>query len=886
MDYSTSILVLLFQALCRRFLSGGWVMSKKCLPFFLMLGLLFVCPTVSFTGELDSAFGVDGRVALEIGTYGDRAQAVVLQDDGKILLGGSSTNGESLSVSFLRLLPDGSPDPEFNGDGTAIINIGDGDDEILALAMSPDGNIVAGGYTDNGRDRDFLLMRFLADGSLDTDFGRHGFVSTSVGNSDDEITALVVDKNGNILVTGNAAGTNGRVLVLAKYLADGHLDSAFADRGLSLTGVGTDALAQGMVVGDDGRIVVSGSYTDGKVTRIMLAGFTRDGQLDRDFGTDGIATTLNRQDVSEGYGMYASDNGDLYVAGSLGTEGRRAAALFRFTANGRVDASFGDNGVLVTEIGPEDDVLYSLAGNATSLNAAGFTTTNGNREFLLITYDRQTEELPAPAELPGKKNAHLHIRDLQVKESLASFKEVPVSEAKQLLPAVVTTSFGEGESVSYGVAVQKDGKVVTVGTIGDDGRTSAGVARFAVPGSSAKSLSGSGGAVDNNVNITTLPITDIKATGAFSGGNINAALGAVTQRGVVFSIAPFPVCKGECAKGGSGGGFDGGGSGGGGGDGGGGGGTDTTAPVITNTTPSSFGLKDNVILSVTTNEAATCKFNIGSDLPFEAMTETMSGSAATSHAKDIGPQSPGSHTSFVRCEDNAGNKNSSGTGITFTVGTATSCSPVNTFEKTGLLLADASEAVGNFLLPSAHAQAVISGATQATTNTSSSSSLKLRKEGFTNDGAGTGLYSSIMEDMAPDTRYYVRAYAIVGDVVYYGPQVVFETSTACFIATAAYGSLLDPAVVILREFRDHYLKTNFLGRKFVTWYYTHSPPLADRIAASPRLRFATRILLVPLIGAGWLALHPPVACAGLLLIGFFVFFVYARFRQRISSIPV
>ncbi|RTZ58285.1 MAG: hypothetical protein DSZ31_06130 [Gammaproteobacteria bacterium] len=273
----------------------------------------------------------------------------------------------------------------------------------------------------------------------------------------------------------------------------------------------------------------------------MLAGFTGDGRLDAGFGADGIGTTVNSDEVSEGYGLYQAENGDLYVAGSVGPEGEREAALFRFTRNGRADTAFGDKGILVTEIGPEDDVLYSLAGDAESLYATGFTTTNGNRDFLLISYDRPDNNMSEPAAERENRGTSLTIGDLQVKESLASFKPEPEPESNQLLPAVVTTSFGAGESVSYALAMQKDGKVVTVGTAGDNGTTSAVVARFS---KSATLKAAAAGPVDNNVNITTLPITDIKATGAFSGGNINAALGSVSQRGVVFSIAPYPVCKG------------------------------------------------------------------------------------------------------------------------------------------------------------------------------------------------------------------------------------------------------------------------------------------------------------------------------------------------------
>ncbi|MFQ5454663.1 MAG: C25 family cysteine peptidase [Nitrospirota bacterium] len=69
----------------------------------------------------------------------------------------------------------------------------------------------------------------------------------------------------------------------------------------------------------------------------------------------------------------------------------------------------------------------------------------------------------------------------------------------------------------------------------------------------------------------------------------------------------------------------------------------------------------------------------------------------------------------------------------------------------------------------------------------------------------------------------------------------------CFIATAAYGSYIEPHVMILREFRDRYLLTNNIGRKFVFLYYKYSPPIADIIAGSPLLRFAVRIFLLPLI---------------------------------------
>ena len=89
------------------------------------------------------------------------------------------------------------------------------------------------------------------------------------------------------------------------------------------------------------------------------------------------------------------------------------------------------------------------------------------------------------------------------------------------------------------------------------------------------------------------------------------------------------------------------------------------------------------------------------------------------------------------------------------------------------------------------------------------------------------------------------------------------SNSSCFIATAAYGSYLEPEVELLRAFRDHYLLTNAPGRAFVAFYYAHSPPIAAAIAAHPSLRLATRAALTPLV----YAIKYPLAAASLLLTG-------------------
>ena len=88
----------------------------------------------------------------------------------------------------------------------------------------------------------------------------------------------------------------------------------------------------------------------------------------------------------------------------------------------------------------------------------------------------------------------------------------------------------------------------------------------------------------------------------------------------------------------------------------------------------------------------------------------------------------------------------------------------------------------------------------------------------------------------------------------------------CFIATAAFGSIIEPHVKLLRQFRDRFLLTNTPGKTFVRRYYAYSPPIADVISAHDSLKMIVRWSLFPLIGFSWMLLHFGVGPTLLLMV--------------------
>jgi uncharacterized delta-60 repeat protein len=214
-------------------------------------------------GSPDASFGGgDGIVTTDLGTRSDGIRALALQPDGRIVAAGSA--GEQLALA--RYLPDGTPDPSFAG-GITSVSFGDG---AHGVALTPAGQIMVAGWaftTTHGND-DFALARFTAAGALDTSFGDHGVAKTDVGGGNDFGERVVVDGQGRSVVVGTAGDDMG----LVRYRPDGTLDTSFdADGLLTIDFHGKRDQGKDLALDAAGRIVAAGTTVAATDVEFALA---------------------------------------------------------------------------------------------------------------------------------------------------------------------------------------------------------------------------------------------------------------------------------------------------------------------------------------------------------------------------------------------------------------------------------------------------------------------------------------------------------------------------------------------------------------------------------------------------------------------------------------
>ncbi|MEX2139037.1 MAG: putative Ig domain-containing protein [Pirellulales bacterium] len=327
------------------------------------------CDDIVLTGELDPAFGDgNGYVVNDFEVF-PTSTALALLPDGKMIVVGSTPgrlfNSTIAFVSIARYRANGIPDPSFDGDGFVITpldsNIGG---VSSAVAVQPDGKVIAVGALSGLGNLNFGMARYLPNGAIDTSFGGgDGLVETNLADSPtphDFVNTIAIQPDGKILLAGGASTNSGMAMAIARYNADGSLDSTFGGGdGLVLNYVGVPTIIRSLALAPDGKIVavttddMGGNFFVAD-TPFVVSRYSADGTPDPAFGAGTGFVTVRVGDTARARDVAIQPDGKILVAGSTIIDpptgsNEIVAVLARYNADGTPDTSFGVADGLILE---------------------------------------------------------------------------------------------------------------------------------------------------------------------------------------------------------------------------------------------------------------------------------------------------------------------------------------------------------------------------------------------------------------------------------------------------------------------------------------------------------------------------------------------------------
>jgi uncharacterized delta-60 repeat protein len=217
-------------------------------------------------GTLDPTFGAGGKVTTDFNTGDDAARALALQSDGKLVAAGSATTDSGLDFAVVRYNANGSPDLRFGTAGKATTEVAGTFDVATAVVVQPNGKIVLGGQGINSDGSDFDLVRYRQNGTLDPTFGTGGKVMTDFAAGSDGIRALALQPNGRLVAAGVAQTESGSNFAVARYRHDGSLDPTFGSGGKVTTDFpdSSSEIAWALAIQPDGNLAAAGDVNIGQ----------------------------------------------------------------------------------------------------------------------------------------------------------------------------------------------------------------------------------------------------------------------------------------------------------------------------------------------------------------------------------------------------------------------------------------------------------------------------------------------------------------------------------------------------------------------------------------------------------------------------------------------
>src|SRR5207302_348970 len=262
---------------------------------------------------------------------------LALQGDGQILAAGLKSDlvGDLFGLVVARLTPVGALDTTFGMQGSVTSN--PTALRTQSVVVQDSGRIIVGGTIGNSSPHRFVLDAFTDSGSPDPSFGTGGEVTTTpTGNVGSVVAAVLLQPDGEIVAVGSSHGA----VVLARYGQDGKLEATSESPVVHPTALnGFGAISSlGAILQPDGKILVIESGTPSVTSTVALVRFNPDGSLDPSFGSGGAVGMI--AGLSFAHLVRLQSDGKILVAGGVSTGTGTIPALIRLNADGIADPSF------------------------------------------------------------------------------------------------------------------------------------------------------------------------------------------------------------------------------------------------------------------------------------------------------------------------------------------------------------------------------------------------------------------------------------------------------------------------------------------------------------------------------------------------------------------
>lgn len=331
---------------------------KICRLFPVFLLLLVLCTLPAHSQQLDLSFGNAGVVFTDAGSPGGffsktfALRAFARPGGGIAVLGrNEQTFAKPGGVSNRFIL---AAYPENATGSPTVTAVPSGANPIEAVQQA-DGKIVSVGESSG----DWFVQRINMNGSGDTTFNSTGRVTLDLGGSIDRATNVAVQADGKIVVSGSSTTISGLVTFVARFNANGTLDTSFGPYGTGIKDIADNGvLALKMLVRPDGKILLAGTYIDGPETATMFCLLDTNGSPDPGFGAGGIAYSFDLGGItlndmkSQNDGKVITLSTHTYItAGAIGFQ-EQEALLTRINTDGSRDTGFGDGGKVVANTSP------------------------------------------------------------------------------------------------------------------------------------------------------------------------------------------------------------------------------------------------------------------------------------------------------------------------------------------------------------------------------------------------------------------------------------------------------------------------------------------------------------------------------------------------------